>query len=308
MQKLLFKIIGLGLNIWGIFAPGAAAMAAYNLFCRPPKPRLRSKELQFLNTATRVDSQIAGQPVVEYHWGPANGPLVLLSYGWHYNGGRWRHFVPELVDAGFHVLAYDPPGHGLNQGHFLNLVINSEIIKGLIEKYGPAEALLAHSFGGASSVRAMSYLPESLRPRRAVVMASFSHAARIFEEYRDLLGLWDNVYYQLVNLVEKLLGLPLQAFDIAYLSSKLGNVQSLLVHAPDDQVTPYANALRYQSYWPDSVLYHPEGGGHHLGKAEITRAILSFLTRGTYPEQAETLDMPVKADHELVRYFAGIDV
>ncbi|MBL7825321.1 MAG: alpha/beta fold hydrolase [Saprospiraceae bacterium] len=306
-QKLLYKTYGLGLNLWSLVSPKAAAYAAYRIFCRPPKPNVRPKELEFLNTARQVRSEIAGYPVVEYHWGPESGPRILLSYGWHYNAGRWRHFVPYLVETGFHVVAYDPPGHGLNPGNFCNVLINSEIMIQLLNKYGPVEAVVAHSFGGAGMVRALNRLPAGQRPRRAVIMASFSHADSIFKEYRDNFGMWPGLYARLLQVIESIIGAQVHTFDFAYMSNSLEQVQALLIYDPADPVTPFANAHRYHAYWPKSRLLQGSGG-HHLGKPEITEMVLKFAAHGEYPAQAEERKQVVEAEHELVRYFAGVDL
>ena len=286
-QKLFYRLVGLTFNLWGIVSPKSAAHGAYRLFGRPPKPNLRPKELQFIDTARQVRCTVAGYPVVEYHWGPENGEMILLCYGWRYNAGRWRHYVPVLLNAGYRVIAYDPPGHGLNSGRFCNVILNSEIQEGLIGKYGRPAAVLAHSFGGASAVRAISRLSPEIRPKRAVIMASFSHAARLFEAYRDAIGLWPGVYDNLVREVEVIVGKPLEDFDFAKLGSGLHDVQTLLVHDPNDDVTPFSNALRYHAYWPGSRLLRAHGGGHHLGLAGVTGDVLRFLVEGKVPDAAE---------------------
>ena len=279
-QKMLQRLVGLGFNLWGLVSPGTAAHGAYQLFGRPPKPDLRPKELRFLETARLERSTIAGYPVVEYHWGPETGKIVLLCYGWRYNAGRWRHYVPELLKAGFRVIAYDPPGHGLNPGRFCNVILNSDIQAGLIEKYGRPEAALAHSFGGASLVRTLSRLAPEMRPDRVVIMAAFSHVARLFEAYRDAIGLWPGVYNNLIKEVEGIVGKPLADFDFARLSRDFGAVKALLVHDPGDDVTPFSNALSYHEHWPGSRLLRAHGGGHHLGLAGLTKTILGFLVNG----------------------------
>ena len=43
LQQIIFKTAGLGLNLWSLVAPNAAAMAAYQLFCKPPQPNIRPK-------------------------------------------------------------------------------------------------------------------------------------------------------------------------------------------------------------------------------------------------------------------------
>ena len=82
MQAVLYKLAGFGLNLWSMVAPQHAAGAASNLFATPPKPSLRDKEKNFLDTASQLRRQVAGSEIVEYHWGEENAPLVLLSYGW----------------------------------------------------------------------------------------------------------------------------------------------------------------------------------------------------------------------------------
>ncbi len=306
MQHLLLKLIGLGLNLWSLVAPKSAALKAAQVFSTPPKTRLREKEKQFLDGARQERRTVAGQNIVEYHWGDASAPLVLLSYGWAYNAGRWRHFVPELLEAGFRVLAYDPPGHGLAPRGTLNIPLNAAIIRGLLETYGPAEAIVGHSFGGSSAVYAVKDLPKALHPKRMVVMASFSFAPRVFREYKATLGLWSPLYWQMVRGFEQRVGHPIDYYDFAIMTSTFNHVEGLLVHAPGDAVTPYAEARRYHDYWPGSQLYSPTTGGHHLGTPEITRAVLHFVQSGEAPVGVELQQRPLQAEHELVQYFAGL--
>jgi pimeloyl-ACP methyl ester carboxylesterase len=44
--------------------------------------------------------------------GPAGAPVVLLLHGFPETSHSWRHQIPALADAGFHVLAPDLPGYG----------------------------------------------------------------------------------------------------------------------------------------------------------------------------------------------------
>jgi len=306
MQQLITKTIGLGLNLWSLAAPQQATKMAVQIFSKPPKPQVREKERQFLETARQLRREVAGQHIVEYHWGAEDAPLVLLSYGWAYNAGRWRHFVPELLEAGYRVLAYDPPGHGLAAVGVLNIPANADIIRALLEEYGPAFAIAGHSFGGSSSVYALKDLPRALHPKRMVVMASFSYAPRVFKQYKKTLGLWSPLYWSMVRGFEQRVGHTLDYYDFAMMSAAFPHVEALLVHDPADAVTPYAEARRYHDFWPGSHLYSPAEGGHHLGTAGVTRAVLGYILDGEVPAAAERQERPVYAEHELVRYFAGL--
>lgn len=307
MKKVLYKMVGLGLNLWSFVDLKGAAAHAYRIFGRTPKPVLRQKELDFIQTARQERHAIGAIDVVEYHWGPEDGPLIVLSYGWGYNAGRWRHFVPALEIAGFHVVAYDPPGHGLNEGTFLNLAANSIIVRDLIERYGPAEAIIAHSFGGASSVLAVNNLAAELRPKRMVVMASFSSGVKVFSGYRHLLGLRLALYRALNEHIEAQTGTPPQGFDPAQLSARFVHTKGLLVHDPEDKVTPFFHIERYHAFWPGSVLWAVPGAGHHLGTTEVTSGILAFTEHGILPKQTKVAGLTLDINHDLVRYFVGME-
>ena len=306
MQRIITKAIGFGLNLWSLVAPQAAAKKAAQIFSQPPKPRVREKERSFLDSARQLRSKRGGQAIVEYHWGDADAPLVLLSYGWAYNAGRWRHFVPALVEAGYRVLAYDPPGHGLAPTGVLNIPMNAAILRDLLKTYGPVDTMVGHSFGGSSSVYAIHDLPTSLHPRRMAIMASFSYAPRVFKQYKKALGLWSPLYWSMARNFEHQVGHPLSYFDFAMMSAHLPHVEALLVHSPADLVTPYAEACRYHDFWPGSHLLSPSEGGHHLGTKEITQAVLGFIQHGRVPAQAVRQEQPLYAGHDLVRYFAGL--
>lgn len=306
MQRIVTKMIGLGLNLWSLLAPKQAAKLTVKIFSKPPKPRVREKERQFLATARQFRREVGGQKIMEYHWGPENAPLVLLSYGWAYNAGRWRHFVPDLLDAGFRVIAYDPPGHGLTPAGTLNIPANAAIIRALLEDYGVAYAMIGHSFGGSSLVCALHDLPRALHPKRLVIMASFSFAPRVFRQYKDALGLWSPLYWRMVRGFEKRVGHSIDYYDFAMMTAEFQHINALLIHDPKDPVTPYEEARRYHSFWPGSYLYSPTEGGHHLGTTDITRKVLHFVESGEAPAEAERQVQPLYAAHDLVRYFVGI--
>jgi pimeloyl-ACP methyl ester carboxylesterase len=306
-HPLLLKAIGLALNMWALVQPRRAAGEVYRVFTRPPRPRLRPKELAFLKTGVRRDTQHAGRPVVEYHWG-TEGPPIYLAYGWGYNAGRWRHFVPRLVEAGYRVIAYDPPGHGQAPREQLNLVKNAEIIRSLIQTYGAPHALIGHSFGGAASVLALAGLAPARHPVRMVIMASFSDAMQVFRKFQQTLGLHELLFWRFVRHMEARAGASMAAFDLARLSGQhLERVPALIVHDPEDQVTPFGHARRYHAYWPGSLLYAVSGAGHHLGHAPVTESILRFVIRGQRPAEATVQEHALPAGHDLVRFFAGLE-
>ena len=304
IQQLSLKLIGSGLNAWAYINTEKAAQKAYQLFTSPPKPNIRPKEDAFLQSAEIKNTTAAGKQIVEYHWGAPGAPYVFLTYGWGYNAGRWRYFVPSLVEAGYRVIAYDPPGHGLAPKGRLHFVDNLNIIRSLIETYGQAEVLIGHSFGGACSVQSMDFLPQDLHPKRMVVMGSFSNARRsAFQVFRNALGLNQRLYDGFEQQIVKEAGDQIRPFNIGPFTANLGHIPALIVHDPLDKVTPGNEALGYHAYWPGSVLYLPLGAKHHLGTPRVTKAILNFALHGSIPQTATVQERPLEPEFELASFY-----
>jgi pimeloyl-ACP methyl ester carboxylesterase len=306
MKKIFFKLIGAGFNLVSFIFPALATRWAILLFSTPQRNPVREKEKAFLDAALQIRSVVGDLPIVEYHWGPQDGTIILLSYGWEYNAGRWRHFVPAMIAAGYRVIAYDPPGHGLAPNGQMNIPYNAAIIRYLIKKYGQPEVIIGHSFGGGSSVYALSELDRGLHPKRLVVMAAFSFAPRIFKEFAQALSIRPALYYRVVRAFEQRVGKRLEDFDFARMVAEMPHIRGLVVHSPGDTVTPYAEARRFYDLWDGAAIFSPATGGHHLGTAETTNVVLDFAIQGNLPEKVEIQKFPVAGKHDLVRYFAGM--
>lgn len=306
MGKAFYKAIGIGINVGSLVAPQWAIHKTVKLFSLPPKPNIRTKEKAFLDTSQQKRVVRAGEKIMEYHWGTTDAPLVLLSYGWGYNAGRWRHFVQHFVEAGYRVIAYDPPGHGYSPKNTVHLALNAALLKEMIEEYGKPEVMIGHSFGGASSIYAIHTLPKHLHPKKFVLMAAFSYTPKVFKNYASMLGLSRMAYKNMVTYFESLANRPLRYFDFAMMTADFEHIKALIVHSPEDEITPFSNALRYHNYWKNSYLYGPNEGKHHLGTTQITEAIISFVTNDIIPNNAEQQLIAADISHELVQHFEGI--
>ncbi len=287
IKAIAFKGLGLGLNAVSYLNPVLAGKLAFRLFASPPKPNVRAKELAFLKTADRHDFQHEGVTIPVYSWGEADAPVVFCAYGWAYNAGRWRHYVPALTEAGYRVVAFDPPGHGLAGKGSLDYPRYVALEVAVLQRTGGCDLVLCHSFGGGCLVEALTTLPKELRPRRAVVMGVFSEVKWIFLTFAASLGLRSVIFDQMQAYIEQRTGRSLDEFDVARNATLLPEVKALLVHDPEDKVVAFRNTLRNHSHWKGSAVYTPKGAGHHLGTAGVTRAVLAFLTEGTLPEGAK---------------------
>ncbi|MEO0732619.1 MAG: alpha/beta fold hydrolase [Bacteroidota bacterium] len=290
-KQLLFKSLGFGLNAASFVSPDLAGRLTFRLFATPPKPNVRPKERAFLDTANRQDVVWECWQIPVFCWGKPGAPLVFCAYGWGYNSGRWRHYVPALVEAGYRVVAFDPPGHGLApRGGTLDFPKLVRLERHLLRQFGGCELILAHSFGGGCLVEALAGLPRELHPKRVCLMGIFSEVKWIFIVFAEALGLRPVIFRELEKHIKKIEGRDLDDYDVARTATELEHIKALIIHDPQDQVTAFRNAQRNHSYWKGSALYAPEGAGHNLGTAGVTRRVLQWLIAGQLPEEATVND------------------
>lgn len=276
------RLLGKVIHLVAVFSPSLAASLTFRLFCTPRRTPVKEKEKLFLATAQREDITLANVRIVTYSWG--NGPkTILLAYGWEYNSGRWRHFVPSLVAAGFRVIAFDMPAHGQAPGRTHTYLKNVQLLRALMVKYGPIYGVVAHSFGGSSTMGMLSEIPPSEWPEKTIIMASFSNMQRVFDEFSERLQLKQSIRERFEAFIEKLSGKPLSYYDLGRLVSHVQS-NALIIHSKDDTVTPVNHSESVYSKWPSANLWTPDQLGHHLGHAIVTEAVVAFLSDGALPK------------------------
>lgn len=276
------RLLGKAIHLVAFFSPSLAAALTFRLFCTPRRKPVREKEKDFLATSSREDLTLSNVKIVTYSWGKGD-KTILLAYGWEYNAGRWRHFVPALVEAGFRVVAFDMPGHGLAPGKTHTYLKNVQLLRALMVKYGPIYGVLAHSFGGSSTMGMLSEIPPSEWPEKTIIMASFSSMQKIFDEFSERLELKQSVRERFEAFIEKLSGKPLSYYDLGRLVAHV-QTNALIIHSKDDNVTPVIHSEWVFEKWPAANLWTPEQLGHHLGHAAVTEAVVAFFSQGSLPE------------------------
>jgi epoxide hydrolase A/B len=84
--------------------------------------------------------------------GPDDGPVVILAHGFPESSWSWRHQLPALADAGWHVLAPDQRGYGrssrpVDVADYGSQHLSADLI-GLLDETGQEQAVVVgHDWG-----------------------------------------------------------------------------------------------------------------------------------------------------------------
>jgi len=101
--------------------PELAGAWAERLFLTPPRPKDGVATALDLIDARNTYVEHKGRHIATWRWGSRDAPAVLLAHGWGGHAAQMRAFVFPLLSAGYRVIAYDQPAHGVSDGKLTGL-------------------------------------------------------------------------------------------------------------------------------------------------------------------------------------------
>ena len=144
-------------------------------------------------------------------------------------------------------------------------------------RFGPAEAVVAHSLGTVSTYLTLRF--GWLSTRRLVLIAPMVAAEPLFDQFQQALGFGARTRRAFDRALAEFVGVPMAEFDATYQAARVDPVPTLVVHDRGDRQTPYADAARLVSSLPDARLVTTEGLGHRriLQAPAVVRQVTAFV-------------------------------
>jgi pimeloyl-ACP methyl ester carboxylesterase len=256
-------------------APAFFAKKALRLFLTPKLKDRPEWEKQFLARISPPQRFIAKNQYQFETWavGEPGFPTVLCIHGWAGRGAQFGRFVEPLVEKGFRVVFFDAPGH-LEKGPkgLTHMRAFAEAALELDKYFGPFEAVMGHSFGGAAAVTAYTL---GLRTKRLILIASPSDLNRIFQFFFRAIHLSAPAVALFEKQIRALTGLDEREVSVKYMGDKI-KIPVLLIHDPDDAQLFYDHSEMALAALPDAELFPVPGAGHYRilkTQAVITKVV-----------------------------------
>lgn len=273
--------LGRGLRLVRRWAPSLSVRAAQRLFFTPlPTKRLaraRPAPPGWLMEALPFEQ---GRIAVWRHRdNDGHRPPVLLVHGWAGDAWQLRSLAEALHAAGLAPVLVDLPGHGRADGWHSTLPQFVRALFAVQARLGPWQAVVAHSLGALAAAHAAG---QGLALRRLVLIAPSMPPAPVIDGFGQAFGLGRVGAQQLREAIERHEGVPLAAFEPAWLAPRLAQ-PTLIVHDEDDAAAPIVHARRLAAALPASQWLATRGLGHRrvLRDAEVVRRVTAFVTPAT---------------------------
>ncbi|NUZ11233.1 alpha/beta fold hydrolase [Pseudoalteromonas sp. McH1-7] len=233
------------------------------------KNKKPSGEMNILTSLGRVHVNIFG----------LGSKTVILSHGWADNSSCFDTLIPELVAAGYCVVAIDHAGHGQSCGKRAHLLAFIEALDTLIEQLEAQRheivALVGHSMGAV----ALMNLPDYHLHNRVII--NIATPVQFFElmfERVTRAGISEKMLTQVLDAITAKYGTHWHHIRDKFHDS-VSQFQPTFIHDTQDKFAPFEHVHALIATAPERLI-QTSGLGHRriLGDTGIIKSITQRIT------------------------------
>lgn len=264
--------------------PGPAGRLARDLwFTAPP----RMAELPVPETGEPFEVEAQGHVVRGKVWGDGLGSArptktVYLMHGWGGRGSQFGAMVEPLLESGHRVVMLDAPAHG-DSDHGpagprrTNGLEFAKALDAVFCRFGPAEAVIAHSLGTIATYLALRF--GWLGTKRLVLIAPMVESQSLFDQFQAALGYGERTQRAFERSVVDWVGIPVTEFDARFQAAHVDPVPTLVIADRGDRQTPYEDVVDFAESI-DARLVTTEGLGHRkvLRDRDVITCVVGFVS------------------------------
>ena len=264
--------------------PGPAGRLARDLWFTAP-PRMADLPVPEGGQPFEVEAQ--GHVVRGLVWddgldsAPSTG-TVYLMHGWGGRGSQFGAMVEPLLESGHRVVMLDAPAHGdSDRGpagpRRTNGLEFAQALDAVFCRFGPAEAVIAHSLGTIATYLALRF--GWLGTKRLVLIAPMVESQSLFNQFQAALGFGERTRRAFDRSILGWVGIPVAEFDARFQAAHVDPVPTLVITDRGDRQTPYEDVVEFAESI-DAPLVTTEGMGHRkvLRDRRVIACVVEFVS------------------------------
>ena len=283
--NLIFRILNKVFLLLELIYPKAVSDFVRNKFFTPLTKPLNKPQESWIKKAFFYNIESRGNELSV--WKIGEGPSILFVHGWNGRGVQFQRFFQPSLDAGYSVIFYDAPAHGLSGGETTNyLEITESLEKIFYHEIGKDIAgVVAHSLGSSAIINHMSRHHTDIP---MVLVAPALYLMELLFTNFQLHGVPKKTYLKLLAEVEDTFQIPLETQNPIDLISGINN-PTLIIHDKNDKTTPISPSIKVSDDLKNVDLIKTEGMGHSLLLKQdfIVEEALGFLKRNQLKSKRE---------------------
>lgn len=256
-----------------VLFPELAGAWAERMFLTPPR---NAAPLDLIDARSALFEH-KSRHIATWRWGAHDAPAVILAHGWGGHAAQMRAFVYPLLGAGYQVIAYDQPAHGVSEGKLTGLPDFADLLADLSWHHGGARAFIGHSLGAAAGALALA--TKRVRFEKVVLVSPPADLVGYSRRFARWHWIPEPVRRSMQAAIEERYGIAWEELEVARLAPRLG-ARALVIHDRDDRIVPWTQGARVAGLWPKARLLSTDGLGHGriLADEGVARAAAEFVS------------------------------
>ena len=275
-QRLAIGYVQTKFKLLSTISKRKAAEKAFVVFGTPFMKSIRKAPIK---NAEVIHFQLNNKKMNGYRWNHPQLKKVLILHGFGSAAHKFEDYALLLIEKGFEVLAFDAPAHGNSEGDTTNAIEYSEMIKQVIIDFGPVQNFIAHSFGAISLSLALEQIKHNANTKVVFIAPATETTSAVDGAFKMLKLENETVRNEFEKIIFNLTGKNVAWFSIR---RAMNNIKAsiLWVHDEEDDITPWADALKVQEdNLPNIKFVLTKGLGHRkiYHDAGVKNMIIEFL-------------------------------
>ena len=275
-QRLAIGYIQTKFKLLSVISKKKTAEKAFDVFATP---FLKSVRKVPLKNAETIQLTLNNKKVNGYRWNHPRAHKALILHGFGSAAHKFEDYATLLAEKGYEVLAFDAPAHGNSEGTRTNAIEYCDMIKEVIAKHGPIQSFLAHSFGGISLSLALEDIPHDKNTKVVFVAPATETTSAVDGAFNMLKLKSEEVRNEFEKIVLKVSGKKTEWFSMRRTMHNI-NASVLWVHDEDDDITPWADALKVkEDNHPNIKFVLTKGLGHRkiYHDPDVKNMLVAFM-------------------------------
>lgn len=242
-------------------APRLATRFFIRIFFSPFRYPRPEKEKPFVQSAEKWEWRVNNKRVQGYSWGHSRQPYVLVVHGWAGRATQFRKFIPVFNEAGYGVVGFDGPAHGLSEGTRTNILEFEQLLRQVFQQMGQPAAVITHSFGGVAALYAMA---QGLPVHKLVNIASPTIGDEVISTYLRAINGSARTGQAFKAWMVATYRKTFDEFSGLHLARQIQTPFSLLLwYDEDDKEVTKEHGLALKKVFPAAELMVTKGLGHN---------------------------------------------
>ena len=239
-QRLAIGYVQTKFKLLSVISKRKAAEKAFVIFGTPFMKSIRKAPIK---NAEVIHFQLNNKKMNGYRWNHPQAKKALILHGFGSAAHKFEDYALLLIEKGFEVLAFDAPAHGNSEGDTTNAIEYSEMIIEVMERFGPIENFIAHSFGGISLSLALEQVTHDANTKVVFIAPATETTSAVDGAFKMLKIKNENVRSEFEKIVFEVSGKKTAWFSMRRAMHQI-KASVLWIHDEDDDITPWADALK----------------------------------------------------------------